>query len=100
MPSVSEGLGLVMLEAMAAGCPVIVTDLPAVRSVIRPGENGLLFPERDAAALAQRISEVLRHRVLASRLAAAGYREVETHFAWSAVADNHRTVYAEAMGAP
>lgn len=103
MPSVtardgdSEGLGLVMLEAMAGGCPVIATDLPAVRGVIRQGVNGLLFPERDAGALAESISQLLRDRALASRLAAEGHREVQARFAWRAVAVNHASVYAEAM---
>lgn len=105
MPSVTardgdaEGLGLVMLEAMAVGCPVIVTDLRAVRGVIRPGVNGLLFPERDALALGECIEQLLTDRPLASRLAVQGYQEAMVRFSWKAVAANHETVYAAVMAA-
>lgn len=104
MPSVtgrdgaSEGFPLVMLEAMAAACPLIVSDLAAVRGVIRPRENGLVFPEGDEKALAEAILDLLRNRDLALRLAAAGYRDVQARYSWAAVAMNHRAIYAQAMG--
>ncbi len=94
----SEGLPLVMLEAMAAACPAIVSDLPAVRGVIRSGENGLLFPERDERALAETIVDLLRNRDLALRIAMAGYRDVKARFGWAAVAMNHKAIYSKAIG--
>lgn len=106
MPSVTaasgdaEGLGLVMLEAMAGGCPVIVTDLPVVRGVIRPGENGLVFPERDSAALARALEDLLADRDRAARLAQCGRQDVESRYAWSAVGAAHRRAYDEAVSAP
>lgn len=101
MPSVtaadgdSEGLGLVMLEAMAAGCPMIASDLPAVRTVIRDGENGRLVPERDEAALARAILEVLHDPAKAARMAATALQDVARRFSWDAVAANHDRVYSE-----
>lgn len=106
MPSVTardgdaEGLGLVMLEAMAAGCPVIVTDLPVVRGVIRPGDNGLVFPERDSAALVDALRRLLDDRELAARLGNQGRKDVQTCFSWPAVAEQHHRVYQEAVGSP
>ncbi len=52
MPSATEGMSLVYLEAMAAGKVLIASDIPAAREVLRDGENGLLFPMGDVAALA------------------------------------------------
>ena len=104
MPSVtarggdSEGLPLVMLEAMAAGCPLVTSDIPAVRGVIRAGENGSVFPERDETALAETILDLLRNRDRASRLAAVAYRDVKARFGWSSVATDHEAIYARATG--
>ena len=106
MPSVTaadgdaEGLGLVMVEAMATGCPVITSDLPVVRGVIRPEETGLTFPERDAAALAAALERVLTDAALAERLGRRGRSEVAGRFSWQAVAASHAAAYAEAMATP
>lgn len=99
VPSFSEGLGLVMLEAMAAGCPTVVTDLPAIRDVVRPGENALVFPAGDSRALADALARMLEDRPLAEQLGREGRRDVEGRYAWSAVAEQHALVYAEATGA-
>ncbi|HUR40696.1 MAG TPA: glycosyltransferase [Verrucomicrobiae bacterium] len=108
MPSVTardgdaEGLGLVMLEAMAAGCPIAVTDQPAMRDVVRPDENALVFPEGDGAALAAALERLLADRNLAARLAARAMQDVAAAYSWAAVAARHAQAYAEALaeGAP
>lgn len=105
MPSITardgdaEGLGLVMLEAMSAGTPVVVSDLAVVRDVVRPGENGLVFPEGDAAALALALGRLLTDRALAGRLAARARSDVSERYSWSAVADRHAAAYGEAVRA-
>jgi len=96
----AEGLGLVMIEAMAARCPVITSDLPVVRGVIRPEETGLTFPERDAPALAAALERVLADAALAARLGDRGRREVEGRFSWQAVAASHAAAYGDATAAP
>ena len=53
-PSRYEGFGLPLLEGMAAGTPVISTDIPVVNEIVEHGENGLLIPYDDSAALARR----------------------------------------------
>jgi glycosyltransferase involved in cell wall biosynthesis len=94
----AEGLPLVMLEAMAAGCPLVTSDIPAVRGVIRAGENGSVFPERDETALAATLLDLLRNRDRAARLAATAYRDVKARFGWASVASNHAAIYAHATG--
>lgn len=101
MPSITardgdaEGLGLVMLEAMAAGCPVVVSDLAVVRDIIRPGKNGLVFAEGDASALAAALARLLADKILAGQLAEEARRDVAAAYSWKTVADRHSAVYAE-----
>lgn len=66
-----EGMPLALVEAMAAGCACIASDVIGVRGVIEHGVTGLLVPEGDAPALAAAISRLLRDPPLAARLGAA-----------------------------
>ncbi len=66
LPSVSEGLPVSVLEAMAAGIPIVGSDVRGIREVVRHGHTGLLFPSNDEASLARAI-ESLRADVRARR---------------------------------
>jgi glycosyltransferase involved in cell wall biosynthesis len=70
-------------EAMAAGRPVVVSDLPSSREFLRPRENALLVPPGDAAALAKAIRELLEDDALSERLARQAYADAE-RFSWDA----------------
>jgi glycosyltransferase involved in cell wall biosynthesis len=80
LPSWTEGLPMVVLEAMAAGRPVVATPVGGTPEVVSDGETGLLVPPRDPQALAAALRRVLEDRALAERLAAAGRRRVEERF--------------------
>jgi glycosyltransferase involved in cell wall biosynthesis len=69
-PSEYEGFGLPLAEAMAAGCPVIASDLPVIREVV--GEAGVLVDPGDAEAWADALSRVLDDEPVRERLATAG----------------------------
>jgi glycosyltransferase involved in cell wall biosynthesis len=72
LPSRQEGLGSVLLQAMAAGLPVVATAVGGIPEIVRDGSTGLLVPPRDSAALAAAVVRVLTDSALADRLAAAG----------------------------
>ncbi len=82
---------LKIFEAMAAGIPVVASDLPAIREVIRDGENGILVPPDDPAALASGLGRVLGDPALAGSIARQARRDVEA-CAWDRRAERIRAI--------
>jgi glycosyltransferase-like protein len=91
-PSVKEGFGLAPLEAMAAGTPVVVSDLPVFGEWLRPGADALSVPVGDDAELASALRRVLTEPELAGRLRAAGHVVADRH-SWAAEAERHARLY-------
>jgi phosphatidylinositol alpha-mannosyltransferase len=87
-----ESFGIVLVEAMAAGTPVVASDLHAFRQVLRDGEAGRLVPVNDSAALAEGLIAVLDDEALAKRYAAAGAEAVR-RYDWPVVANQIMRVY-------
>ncbi|MBS0295151.1 MAG: glycosyltransferase [Proteobacteria bacterium] len=94
--SVTEGFGLVLLEAMAARLPVIATGIPPMTDIVREGETGLTTLVADAASNAQAMGRLLDDPGLRTRLAAAGRACAETH-SLDVMAARIEAVYREAM---
>jgi glycosyltransferase involved in cell wall biosynthesis len=88
-----EPFGQVVIEGMAAGLPVIATDGGGVREIVRHGEDGLLVPMGDAAALADALAGLLADPARASRLAVAGHRAVRERFTAARAAREVEAVY-------
>lgn len=93
-PSAKEGFGLAVLEAMAAGTPVVTSDLPVFSEWLRPGQDALCAPVGDDARLADAIGRVLTQPDLAARLRAAG-RTVAGRHSWTAEAARHQRLYQQ-----
>jgi glycosyltransferase involved in cell wall biosynthesis len=74
LPSRCEGMGRVLIEAMAAGIPLIGSDIGGIPSMISPNENGFLIPSGDVEALSARLRELLSNPALCRRLGDNGYR--------------------------
>jgi glycosyltransferase involved in cell wall biosynthesis len=72
---------LKLFETMACGLPVVASDLPAIRDVVRDGENGLLFAQGDAGALAAALRRLRDDPGLRARLGERGRRDVQ-RYAW------------------
>ncbi|HXE55508.1 MAG TPA: glycosyltransferase family 4 protein, partial [Tepidisphaeraceae bacterium] len=89
LPSSSEGFGLVLIEAMAAGVPVIGTNVPGIRDVIRDGQNGLLVPPFSPVALADAIRRVIERPELRRELVEQATRDVRERFSWSRVLERY-----------
>lgn len=93
--SVTEGLSVTLLEAMAAGLPVVATRVGGNPEVVADGETGRLVPARAPAALAAAMCELGRDAALARRWGQAGRRRVQTHFAIEAMVQRYARIYAE-----
>jgi phosphatidyl-myo-inositol alpha-mannosyltransferase len=93
-----ERFGLVLVEAMAAGTPVVASDLHAFRRVLRDGDAGRLVPVADSAALAAGLVAVLEDDRLARRYIAAGADAVR-RYDWSVVGNQIMRVYETVAGA-
>jgi glycosyltransferase-like protein len=93
-PSVKEGFGLAVLEAMSAGLPVVTSDLPVFREYLVAGVDALLVPVGDVDALADALSAVLTDGALRTALTGAGRALVE-RFTWEQSARRHLAVYAD-----
>lgn len=80
LPSLWEGLSLALLEAMDAGIPIVASDVPGNRAAVRHGENGLLAPPRNPAALACAINRILTDTGVARTLGAQARLDCERRF--------------------
>lgn len=94
-----EGLGVVLLEAMSFGKPVIASMSGGITDIVRPGENGILVPPGDAGALAAAVESFARDPVETRRLGAAAHSYVRDRFSWDAILDRLEAVYASLLPA-
>ena len=93
-PSTAEGFGLAALEALAAGLPVVASDLEAFRGFLRHERSALLVPVGDAGALAAALERVATDERLAARLRAEGLLVAGAH-GWDRAAEAHERAYVD-----
>ena len=98
LPSHNEGLGLVLIEAMACRLPAIATDVGGVPDVVIHGQTGLLVPVKAPEALAEAIAHLSSRPDLRHKMGQAGYRRALDHFSIQTTARKTETLYRELLG--
>ncbi|MEW6219281.1 MAG: glycosyltransferase family 4 protein [Thermodesulfobacteriota bacterium] len=93
LPSYREGLPKGLLEAAACGLPLVATDVPGCREVVREGENGFLVPARESLPLAERLERLLTDEPLRQRQGQASRRLAEQEFAVGRVVGETLALY-------
>lgn len=96
-PSRFEAFGIAPLEAQAAGCPVVATNVASLPFVVQHEQTGLLCRPEDPADVAAKVVTLLHNRALSTRLAAAGRTRVHRHFTWEQSIRTLRTLYADLL---
>lgn len=94
----TEALGVVLLEAMAAGCPVIGSNVGGIPDIITDGESGFLVPEQNPAMLSEKIVVLLSDSLLSEKFRKAGYETVQQRFSWDVVSLQFSEVYNQVLG--
>jgi phosphatidylinositol alpha-mannosyltransferase len=91
-----ESFGIVHLEAMASGIPIVASDIEGYRETLTSGAEALLFRNRDAAGLARAVVRVLQSPELARAMSRAG-RSKAKRYSWQRITRELESLYLESM---
>ena len=80
LPSLREGFGLVLLEAMSAHCPIVASDTGAISEVVLDGGTGTLVPPADPDSLSEAITAILSNPDLSTKFVKSGYQRLLQEF--------------------
>jgi D-inositol-3-phosphate glycosyltransferase len=97
VPSHYEPLGLVALEAMASGTPVIASDVGGLKYTVVPQETGLLAPPKNEAVFADAIDRLLGDSLWRQQLGHTARQRVETYFSWDRIASQLSQLYTQLL---
>ncbi len=93
----TEGLGVVLLEAMACGLPVVGSAVGGIPDIITDGETGLLARQKEPDSLAEKITKILSDSPLRRKLVENGYRVVQKKFSWDKISEKFIEIYQEVL---
>lgn len=96
LPSIVEGMPLVLLQAMACGLPVVATSVPGSIDLVQPGRNGLLVPAKDASTLAEALSSLFADKASCTGMGKCS-REIALTMDWSKIAKSYFTLYQNVL---
>ena len=93
IPSESEGLPFVLLEAMATGIPVVATAVGRIPAILGGNKRGTLVPSRRPEALADALRQIMDNKAETDRMAEAGEKFVREHYGKDAMLDGYKKIY-------
>ena len=92
LPSLGEGLGIVILEAQALGVPVVATNIGGIPDCVKDGTTGILVPIKNPEAIAEAVIKILENQSLANELVANAKKELY-RFDWQRIAEQYADIY-------
>ncbi len=95
----TEGLGVVLLEAMNYSVPVVASEIGGITDIVQHERTGLLVPPGDETALAAALTRLLTDRALSNTLGTAGLRALRGSFSWERIVDRWEAVYRRVASA-
>ena len=100
MPSIQEAFGIAVLEAMAAGLPVVATSVGGLRELVEDGRTGWLVPAGDPAAIAERVGMLFASPGLRCAMGTAGQDRARQHFSMDRMVQEIAKIYDGVLGLP
>lgn len=97
LSSITEGISMTILEAMACQVPIVATDVGGNREIVQPPQCGLIVPARDPQALAAAYLELLQNPSRRAEMGVAGRQRVLAHFSLEAMAGQYAALYRELL---
>ena len=94
LPSLSEGMPCVMLEAMACGLPVVASDIGGNEELVYPGQNGYLFSAGHSQGLAESLIKIINHPALRKKMGQESLRIIQD-YDWSKITEKYIAIYQE-----
>ncbi|MDP3983030.1 MAG: glycosyltransferase family 4 protein [bacterium] len=89
----TEGLGVVLIEAMNFGKPVIASNVGGIGDIVKDGQNGILVTQKDVESLVDAIMEIIKHPRRAKQLGGAGRNMIQKHFDWQKIIKRSIDIY-------
>lgn len=98
LPSLSEGLSMALLEAMAAGLPTVATNVGGNGELVHDNHSGYLVPSEDPESLADRVIRLLKNKEQARAFGSQGKQRVAEKFSMASMVSNYQECYVNAIG--